>query len=747
MQMTKKVLSIVLAVMMVVSMMVVGAVSASAASVITTEADLIDAVTNGGSYELGANITMSNEAYIMDDTTIDGKGFTITQTTDKDIFRWTTNPHACLTISDVTLDGNGVAQCAVNTNGTIKDKTNPNWNNSNSDCTVTMTGCTVKNFTGFSYVGAVYMFAYSKGVFNNCTFANNSTPQHTAHPEWEGADIWGGAGTTITINGGSYGDTVFANADSGSASSVAVNDASVAGLTLEAGKNGHNSSATINNSAVVVNCNADDNNAIATDANSGVVVKDSNGDVNATRSSKVITNAAELKEACAAGGNWVLGNDIDDYEMVYSDGGSLYYNWLNIPGDFVLEGNGHKIKVKKTYANAEQTSWYAWGTMFRLSATDATMKVSNLEIDANNVVKWAFNSYDGNGGANYGNYIELNNVEVYNCKSNDYACTVNQFGSATGVYNNCNFHHNTVRTKNVVVNGEAVSEEDAIANSGKDIWIGANGQVTINGGTFEQVFVHSNSASAIAKLDVTGATIDNLNICNCSDNVKITVDATSTVNSVTKYAEGNKVKDGDVVILAQGVSIPDNSLITPEGKLVVASDVMNKENDGNAFGINTTYKNAKLLGVQKKDALPEAEKTSENQDQESGTDLRFIAVINTELVKNADDYGFVVAKAGDSKVTADYAGKFDKLVANWGNGEKTISAKDTYNNVCGNSDYGDPTANTAYKYVTCAVNGMDARDSVIARFFVKIGNKYYYSDYTDLYGNDYTGCVAFYSAL
>ena len=165
--------------------------------------------------------------------------------------------------------------------------------------------------------------------------------------------------------------------------------------------------------------------------------------------------------------------------------------------------------------------------------------------------------------------------------------------------------------------------------------------------------------------------------------------------------------------------------------VVSYDDAMAKEDDGSHFGIDDNlYANLKLLGAQKKELLGDDYKNTSESGQEGDYNIRFVAVINSDIIAGAEDYGFVVAKAGSNKVTADYAGKFDKLVANWGNGEKTISAKGTFNNVCDNITYGDPDKTSTYKYVTCAINNLDNdTDSVIARFFVKVGGKYYYSNY------------------
>ncbi len=170
--------------------------------------------------------------------------------------------------------------------------------------------------------------------------------------------------------------------------------------------------------------------------------------------------------------------------------------------------------------------------------------------------------------------------------------------------------------------------------------------------------------------------------------------------------------------------------------------LMDKVADGNQFGINSQYLAGTLLGVQKKEAIDDADVTSESR-QESGNDIRFVAVLDTEILQGADDYGFVLAKANSKNA---YSGvNFDNLKAHFGNGEKTVSALNTYNTVCGTTEaaqkYGDPTDDTTdYKYITCAVNGMSDEDMVVARFYVVKDGKTYYAKYA---GHDYkyTGCM------
>ena len=131
--------------------------------------------------------------------------------------------------------------------------------------------------------------------------------------------------------------------------------------------------------------------------------------------------------------------------------------------------------------------------------------------------------------------------------------------------------------------------------------------------------------------------------------------------------------------------------------------------------------------------------------------MRFIAVLDTDLIQtmqDADDYGFVLAKANNTNKT--YAEiNYDAIKAG-DDRVKTISAKGTSNNVCGTGDYsayGDPTNTTTdYKYITCAVNNVTDDDKVIARFYYKKDGKTYYAKYAG-HNYQYTGCMAAWSDL
>ena len=175
-------------------------------------------------------------------------------------------------------------------------------------------------------------------------------------------------------------------------------------------------------------------------------------------------------------------------------------------------------------------------------------------------------------------------------------------------------------------------------------------------------------------------------------------------------------------------------------KFIVSDGVMKKESDGNSFGIPSAmpYANIVTLGIQKK-----------NNDS-----IRFITAINSDLLKDNQiaEYGYLLGKYQAASIDDDTVhmirGKMDLINYDTSGVYKT-ELKGTDNGLC--SDYGTYSANTKYKYVTVAIEGIDDLTNIIfTRFYIKTSdNKIFYSDYqteesqtvkvlqyqTDEYGN------------
>ncbi|MBQ5346692.1 MAG: hypothetical protein IIU39_01380, partial [Ruminococcus sp.] len=430
-----------------------------------------------------------------------------------------------------------------------------------------------------------------------------------------------------------------------------------------------------------------------------------------------ILTGPELNAAAQVAGEWKLCADISCAFVTVSNG-------------FKLDGQNHTIKSAKNLPS------YA---MFTVKDKNTQFELSNVTLDGDNYRWRAISLYDSSSGGNNPNAkATLTNVAIHNFKSGDYTGAVYAFGTSTVVLNNCDITGNTVKATKV----------DDIANTGSSVWAGAKATVNINGGTYDEILLHGGTANTTID---GNATVDTVrfgftNRTEDSTNMKAVIND-ATVNSVEKYTDftpENVVKDPDNAIVGAPVGYEWEDSATTGMKTLVSTNplspvVADSPSDGNAFELNCKYLNGTLLGVQLKTKAGEDTSDQENGDHR---DLRYVAVIAKSLIDDQEvtDYGFVLAKVGTDKTTSNT--NFNNLRANWGNGEKTISAKGTYNNVCGDEKYGDPTDNsTTYKYVTCAVNGVDTNSKIAARFYVVKNGKTYYAKYAQ-YNYNFTGCTA-----
>ena len=324
------------------------------------------------------------------------------------------------------------------------------------------------------------------------------------------------------------------------------------------------------------------------------------------------------------------------------------------------------------------------------------LKDATVNVNEGSEITSSIHAISGNGTSGDGGYeININGG------------TITATGDNAAIY-----HPNT---------GELNISGGTIASNTASAIVVKSGTTLISGGTFT-------SDGEAVKYDETGsgyAPFEEIVVSGGTFNKPVPADY---------CANGYAPKDNGNGTYGVG---PDNSSpLNPIEK--AAADI----NDGNLFGINCNYLQGTLLGVQKKFTDKIDETTSS---QEGAKNMRFIAVLDTDLVQGADDYGFVLAKANNTNKT--YAEiNYDAIKAG-DDRVKTISARGTYNNVCGNAAYGDPSnLNTDYKYITCAVNNVTDDDKVIARFYYKKDGKTYYAKYAG-HNYQYTGCMAAWSDL
>lgn len=113
--------------------------------------------------------------------------------------------------------------------------------------------------------------------------------------------------------------------------------------------------------------------------------------------------------------------------------------------------------------------------------------------------------------------------------------------------------------------------------------------------------------------------------------------------------------------------------------------------------------------------------------------IRLVTVVNSGLIKSANikDYGYVIAKYDGDKEIGEL--NFSGLRPWSYNGEKVISCRNSTNNFA--NEYGLYSAETKYKYVTLAVNGMKDGDRIVARFYIRTTDgKLYFSNYSNYNG-------------
>ncbi len=599
---------------------------------ITTLEQLKTAAANGGTYALGADIEVSEMVNVANNLTLYGNRKTLTAVDGVEIsMLYLANENATLTISDATIDVN-----SQNAYGILAYTGN---NGKNSNNVITLTNCTVKNAKVNSIAGAVNQFGSSKGVYTNCTFTNNQTICAPNETYASGADIWAGAATNVTINGGTY-NQIFINAGSTKSGNITVTgNAVINELTLE---------------------------------NDGVKATANIADTATVNVKTVVNNFAQLKEAAANGGSYILGADIEVSEQV------------NVAKDLTIDGNGKTIKANGV------------DRIFDTANAPVVITFDNLTLDCNYVAHFAIHTSEEKI-ANQDTAVNLTNCTVKNSIGDYYNhAAVYLYSRATGYFENCTFENNTL----------TYDGEWAYA-SGADIWSGAATTVTIKGGSYSQVFINANKGGG-GNVAVEGdAVIAELSLESDGKTATATIADTATVT---------KVNVG-----------PKEAVVTKDGKIVGTSGECATPDADDEFSNNLPAsqkftKNFELMGVQKKSDAENA--------------IRFVSVIDADLIAAADDYGYIIGTTTKDRLTA---------MQNAGNitlenvPHLAVSCKKTSNQLSG--DYGEYDKITNYKYVTAAIENItDPSKTILARVYVKCGDKTYYGDYITADAT-YAGCA------
>ncbi len=342
---------------------------------------------------------------------------------------------------------------------------------------------------------------------------------------------------------------------------------------------------------------------------------------------------------------------------------------ITAAADTVLEGQGYKVTFNGsgTYLSCE-------------SGIDYQLTISNLSLDGGNSVDSFFGKTESDLNVRDGN------IYFYGCDSDNFingALSFNYKLSADCVLGNT-FEVNEGEKIEVDLNGFTVTAPSpAFSVSGsltiKDTQSGGkvisqnpieksvNGSVKVYGGVFDAPIY-----------DYTATDTSVFNIRNNDGTDGVYSDASVLRSAVTKGAN-------DV--------FPYDSL-----------------------------SNLETLGIEEK--ITGNLKTNDITAQ----GIRVVTVVNEGLLKSSNiaDYGYLVARLDSDRTIGEL--DFNRLRVGVWNGEKRISCVNSSNGLSG--DYGTYEADTRYKYVTLAVNGMESGDKIVARFYIKTSNgKYYYANY------------------
>ena len=143
------------------------------------------------------------------------------------------------------------------------------------------------------------------------------------------------------------------------------------------------------------------------------------------------------------------------------------------------------------------------------------------------------------------------------------------------------------------------------------------------------------------------------------------------------------------------------------------------------------FKNLEILGVQKK-----------LSDADESRGVRFVTVIDNEVVQDAEDYGYI-AVAGDDM--NDAREKIADVTLDTVSAKNVFTCKETDNTVSG--DYGKYSSDKSYKYVTFAINNIREK-GVAVMFYLKDKNgNVYYAPYTNKSGDSFNNCAVDWAAL
>ena len=355
---------------------------------------------------------------------------------------------------------------------------------------------------------------------------------------------------------------------------------------------------------------------------------------------------------------------------------------VNVAKNLTIDGNGQTL----TATNGAKR-------IFDTADAPVVLTFSDLTLDCNNVADYAIHTSEEKI-ANQDTAVYMTDCTVKNSISDSYLeGAVYLYSRATGCFENCTFENNNIN-----------DEGQWAYASGADIWAGAATKVTITGGYYSQVFINANKGGGGNVKVEGGAVITELTLESDGYTATATIDPTATVTKVNVGPKEAVLTEGGKIIGTSG------ECATPD-----ADDEFSKD--------NPFTKNFELMGVQRKSDAENA--------------IRFVSVIDAKLIAAADDYGYIIGTTTKDRLTA---------MQNAGNitlenvPHLAVSCKGTSNQIYNN--YGEYDADTNYKYVTAAIENItDPSKTILARVYVKCGDKTYYGDYITTDKKTYEGCA------
>ncbi|WP_316631942.1 hypothetical protein [uncultured Ruminococcus sp.] len=233
--------------------------------------------------------------------------------------------------------------------------------------------------------------------------------------------------------------------------------------------------------------------------------------------------------------------------------------------DITIDGNNKTVKATEAVE------------IFKFDTLTATLTVTDCTFDGDNVGLRAATTQGAKGSNNPNAVIDFTNVTVKNFVADNYAGAVYVFGNSKGNFTNCTITGNKV----------PAAQAD-LAYAGADIWAGAAATVTIDGGTYGEVFINANARSA-SKVIVDGdatvaelalehdrgdasAELKDANITKLQLNDGYVGNATVTENTVFTVPEGYKVVEGAIVPVEYVAQIGTAKYETLEAAFAAAND-------------------------------------------------------------------------------------------------------------------------------------------------------------------------------